>query len=157
MTAVVRCGTLVGLLVLCVACDDAQRTTAPSSLLPPRTSTPSPPPMPPAPPLSGPSTTYHFSAPLDYQVSGFTLTSSYVLYDNGAFSLRYESLGEGTYTGSYRQEEARIIFDFGADGKGSQGGQPEAIATLDRDLLNVRYSEMMQHSDFENAVYRRRE
>lgn len=157
MTAVVRCGTLVGLLVLCVACDDAQRTTAPSSLLPPRTSTPSPPPMPPPPPLSGPSTTYHFSAPLDYQVSGFTLTSSYVLYDNGAFSLRYESLGEGTYTGSYRQEEARIIFDFGADGKGSQGGQPEAIATLDRDLLNVRYSEMMQHSDFENAVYRRSE
>jgi hypothetical protein len=87
----------------------------------------------------------------------FTSTSSYVLYDNGAFSLRYESLDEGTYTGSYRQEDGRIIFDFLADGQGSQGGQPEAIATLDGDLLNVRYSDMMQHSDFDNAVYRRTE
>jgi len=156
MTAFVRCGTLIGLLVLCAACD-APRTTAPTSIFPPRSSTPSPPPMPPEPPLSGPSTTYHFSAPLDYQVRGFTSTSSYVLYDNGAFSLRYESFDEGTYTGSYRQEDGRIIFDFGADGEGSQGGQPEAIGTLDGNLLNVRYSDMMQHSDFENAVYRRSE
>jgi hypothetical protein len=86
-----------------------------------------------------------------------TPTSLYVLYDNGAFSLRYESLGEGAYTGSYRHEDGRMIFDFGADGVGSQGGQPEAVATLNGDLLNVRYSDMMQQSDFENAVYRRAE
>jgi hypothetical protein len=78
-----------------------------------------------------------------------------VLYNNSAFSLRYESLGEGLYAGSYQQEAGRIIFDFGADGQRSQGGQPEAIATLDGDLLKVRYSDQMQHSDFENAVYRR--
>ena len=160
MTAVVRCGALVGLLAFCVACD-APRPTAPSSLFaPPLTSSvppTAPAPPPPGPPLSGPSTTYHFSASLDYPVRGFTSTSSYVLYDNGAFSLRYESLGDGTYAGSYRQDDGRIIFDFGADRIGSQGDQPEAIATINGDLLLVQYSDMMQHSDFENAVYRRAE
>ena len=160
MTAVVRRGTLVGLLAFCVACD-AQRPTAPTSLFaPPSLASPAPPTVPapaPGPPLTGPSTTYHFSAPLDYPVRGFTSTSRYVLFNNGAFSLRYESLDEGTFTGSYRQEDGRIIFDFGGDGVGSQGGQPEAIATIDGDLLLVRYSDMMQHSDFESAVYRRAE
>ena len=88
--------------------------------------------------------------------SRFTLTSSYVLYDNSAFALRYEGLAEGTFTGSYRQEDGRIIFDFGADGQGCrQGGQPEAVGTPKSDLLEVRYCEIMQHSDFEDAVHRR--
>jgi hypothetical protein len=158
MIATVRFGALVGLLVFCVACD-AQQPTAPS---PPRSSAPPTAPTPPAPPsgppLSGPSTTYHFSAPLDYPVRSYTLTSKYVLYSNGAFSLRYEALGEVAYTGGYRQENGRILFDFGADEVGSQLGGPDAIATLNGDLLEVRYSfEMRVGADFENAVYQRTE
>jgi len=107
--------------------------------------------------LSGPSRSYHFSAPLDRPVYDFTLASRYVLYDNGAFSLRYESLGEGAYTGSYRQEDGHILFDFGADGVGSQLGGPDAIGTLNGDLLEVRYSFEMRVADFENAVYQRTE
>jgi len=106
--------------------------------------------------LSGPSTTYQFVAPLDYPVRSFTPTSKYVLYNNGAFSLRYEALGEGAYIGSYRQEDGRFIFDFG--GGGSQLGGPDAIGTLNGDLLEVRYSfDMRVGADFENAVYQRTE
>ena len=153
MAALVRCGTLIGLLVCCGACD--ARPTAPSSLFRPAATTrptePPPPaaPRPPAPPLSGPSITYEFSAPLDYPVREFTRASTFVLYENGAFSFL------GSYTGSYQQEDGRIIFDFGADGSQSQTGEPDANGTLEGDLLTVRYSLLMQHSDFENAVYRR--
>jgi hypothetical protein len=35
------------------------------------------------------------------------------------------------------------------------GARDSRRGTLKGDLLEVRYSEMMQHSDFENAVYRR--
>jgi hypothetical protein len=81
-----------------------------------------------------------------------------VLYCNGAFSLRYETFGEVAYIGSYRQKDERIIFDFGADGLGSALGGPDAVATLDGDLLEVRYSfEMRVGADFENAVYQRTE
>jgi hypothetical protein len=156
MIATVRFGTLVGLLVFCVACD-AQRPTAPSATLDAPTA-PTPPAPPSGPSLSGPSITYHFIAPLDYPVRSFTPTSRYVLYNNGAFSLRYEALGEVAYTGRYRQEDGRFIFDFGADGVGSQLGGPDAIATLNGDLLEVRYSfEMRVGADFENAVYQRNE
>lgn len=156
MIAAVRFRTLVALLVFCVACD-AQRPTAPSATLDAPTA-PTPPAPPSGPSLSGPSITYHFIAPLDYPVRSFTPTSRYVLYNNGAFSLRYEALGEVAYTGRYRQEDGRFIFDFGADGVGSQLGGPDAIATLNGDLLEVRYSfEMRVGADFENAVYQRNE
>ena len=96
------------------------------------------------PPLIGPSTTYVFSGPLDYRVSHFTETSKYVLYDNGAFQLQYLI---GTLTGAYERENDRISFRFAAGG--------DAKGTLKSDVLEVRYSERMQHSDFENAAYKR--
>ena len=112
MIATVRFGTLVGLLVFCVACGaQPGPSTAPTPLAP----APTPPAPPSGPPLSGPSTTYHFSAPLDRSVRSYTPTSKYVLYNNGAFSLRYEAFGGGAYTASYRQEDGRILFDFAAD------------------------------------------
>jgi hypothetical protein len=151
MIAIVRCGTLVGLLVFCVACGTQRSPSVPPTA-------PTPPAPPSGPPLSGPSTTYHFSAPLDRPVRGFTPTSKYMLYNNGAFSLRYEAFGGEGNTGSYRQEDGRILFDFGADEIGSQLGGPDAIATLNGDLLEVRYSfEMRVGADFENAVYQRTE
>ncbi len=159
MTAMVRGGTLVGLLVFSVACD-AQRPTAPSvfltrsSTVPPPITPPTPPARPTVPPLTGPSTSYDFSGPLEHPVSDFTKTSRYVLYNSGAFSLRYEGPVAGELVGSYRQEAERIIFDFGADGI-SFDRQPEAIGTLNGDVLEVRYSDTLKQSDFENAAYRR--
>ena len=108
------------------------------------------PPPPPAekPPLTGPATTYLFSGPLSHPVSGYTTASKYVLYDNGAFSLEYEEFAT-PYLGTYRQENGLIDFDFIA------GGSSDASGALNGDLLEVRYSDRMLHSDFENAVYRR--
>jgi hypothetical protein len=147
MTAVVRCGTLLAFLLFSVACGNADRPTAPSSL---STQPPSMPQPPPAgqPPLTGPATTYLFSGPLSYQVRDYTTGSKYVLYDNGAFSLQYASLA-ASYPGTYRQENGRISFDFNADGSWDGSG------ALNADLLEVRYTETMEHSDFENALYRR--
>jgi hypothetical protein len=98
--------------------------------------------------LTGPGTTYVFSGPLSYQVSPFTTASKYVLYDNGAFALQYES-SSNPLLGVYRQDNGGISFDFGAN------NSSDASGTLIGDLLEIRYSERMQHSDFENAVYRR--
>ncbi len=150
MGAVVRCGTLLAFLVFSVACGNADGPTAPSST----PSTPTPPPTPPPPPagqppLSGPATTFlFFSGPLAIPVSPETTNSRYVLYDNGAFSFKYLSFA-GEYTGSYRQEDGRIFFDFEANSSW------DASSTLNDNLLEIRYSDRMQHSDFENAVYRR--
>jgi hypothetical protein len=76
-----------------------------------------------------------------------------VLYDNGAFALHYEGFPL-PYVGAYRRDEGgRIYLDFGADGAAT--GDSDAWATLNDDLLEVRYNALMEHSDFENAVYRR--
>jgi hypothetical protein len=108
--------------------------------------------------LSGPSTTYRFIAPLDSPVSPEAQTSKYVLFSNGAFSLRYEAFPGAVYSGSYQQEDERISLDFGADGRGSVLGGPDATATVKGDLLEVRYGfEMRVGADFENAVYQRTE
>jgi len=127
---------------------------APSALLPqppisqPPPSAPPAPPPPQQPPLPGPTTTYVFSEPLGYPVSGYTRASKYVLYDSGAFALEYAGF-ERPYAGAYRLENGRISFDFNANGSSDASGD------LTGDLLEVRYSDLMQHSDFENAVYRR--
>jgi hypothetical protein len=143
---------LVGVLIFSAACSDLG---APSPLpTPSRTVSPPAPetPAPEVPPLSGPATTYHFGGPLSYPVSPFTTTSRYVLYDNGAFSLHYPSspAGGGTYVGVHAREGDRISFRFvpgGHDGT--------ATGTLKGDSLEIRYSEIMQHADFEDAVYSR--
>ena len=156
MPAVVRSGALLAFLVFSGACDRPTFPSLfspqpPSSSQPPPAGQPQPSPTPPPieqPPLTGPGTTYVFSGPLSYQVSGFTTASKYVLYDNGAFALQYASFSN-PYPGVYRQENGGISFDFGAN------GSSDASGVLNGDLLEVRYSEQMQHSDFENAVYRR--
>jgi hypothetical protein len=84
-----------------------------------------------------------FSGQLEYRVSHFTEASSYVLYENGAFVLQYPT---GVLAGAYRRENSRISFRFAGGG--------DAEGTLVGDVLEIRYSERMQHSDFENAAYR---
>jgi hypothetical protein len=73
-------------------------------------------------------------------------TTSYVLCEDGMFALQY--LG-GEYPGSHQHDDNTIRFLFPGDGPWY------AIGTLTVDLLEVRYSDMMEHSDFENAIYRR--
>ncbi len=141
MTAVMRCGTLLGFLVLSIACSNGERPTAPSPL------PPQPPPTAGWPPLRGPSDIYLFSGMLDSTYGHYATVSRYVLYDNGTFALQYAHGFE--YIGTYRQENGRIHFDFDAN------GSSDASGALNDDSLEVRYSDIMLHSDFENAIYRR--
>ena len=147
MNRVLRCSSLIGALMLGMACGTDQ-PTAPSPV-PTQPTITQPPPQPPQRlPVGEPVGTYVFSGPLDYAIGGFTSGSQYVLYENGVFGLRYDAFAH-VYLGTYRQDDATITFRF--DG----GDQGFATGTLKGDLLEVRYSEIMQHSDFEDAVYRR--
>ena len=87
------------------------------------------------------------------------------MYDSKAFALRYH---EGwVYLGTYREEDDTILFRFADDwtweqgrsclrDSGPTGGQcPFASGTVKGDFLEIRYGDTMQHSDFENAVYKR--
>jgi hypothetical protein len=146
MTRVLRCGSLIGVLMLGLACGTEQ-PTAPSAVPAPPTTTQPPQPLPSGEPVA----TYVFSGPLDYAIRGFTTGSQYLLYDNGVFGLRYDAFAH-VYLGTYRQDNATITFRFDGRWTWDQGN---ATGTLKGDLLEVRYSEIMEHSDFENAVYRR--
>jgi hypothetical protein len=128
---------LLGLFVGCVDCSDRVSPAAPN----------------PFPLLTGPATTYSFSASLDYKVRRFTEGSSFVLYENGSFYLWYDPTGK-PYGGSYERDGGRISFYFDWH---RRSATPDAFGVLKDDLLEVRYDEIMQHADFENAVYRRAE
>jgi hypothetical protein len=124
------------------------------------------PPTPEGLPLGEPVASYVFSGPLDYAIRGFTAGSQFLLYDSGVFGLRYDALPH-VYQGTYRQDNATIMFRFDdawswdqgwsclRDSRPTRGLCPFATGTLKGDLLEVRYGDSMQHSDFENAVYRR--
>ena len=144
MVILLRRPLLVGFIAVCLACND--QPIAPSRPV-------APPPAPPLPPLSGASTTYSFSEPLDnfgsYRVSGFTQRSSFVLYESGGFYLQYEAF-DHQYRGRYERDAERITFSFSA-----RGATADAIGTVKANLLEVRYRDIMQQSDFENALYKR--
>jgi hypothetical protein len=141
MTCGLRFGSLIGVLMLSLACG-TERPTAPSAVPAPATATPQPPqPLPSGEPVA----TYVFTGPLNYPVSHFTPGSQYLLYDDGVFGLRYDAFPH-VYLGTFQQDDDTITFRF---------GDQVATGTVKGDLLEVRYSEIMQHSDFENAVYRR--
>jgi hypothetical protein len=107
-------------------------------------------PTPPFPPLSGPSRTFIFASQLAYPVSDNTKNSRFVLYDNGAFVLEYVSLGELGYRGGYKDANGVLIFGWeGWSVAGSWG----ATGTLQGECLTVQYNLIMQHTDFEDAVY----
>jgi hypothetical protein len=142
-----RSGSLIGVLLLGLACG-TEPPTGPATL---PTLTPPPPPPPPSRPPGEPIATYVFTDGLDYAVTPVTTASRYVLWDGGVFGLRYDGSAY-TFLGKYREDNGTITFQF--DG---QGAGPPAIATgtVTGDLLEVRSNAMMQQSDFKNAVYRR--
>ncbi len=145
MTRGLRCGSLIGVLMLGLACGTEQ-PTGPGRIPTPPTVIQPPPQPPQGLPPGEPVATYVFSGSLNYPVSGFTSGSQYLLYENGVFGLRYAAFAH-VYLGTYQQDHDTIGFRFGS--------QDHATGTLKGDLLEVRYSDMMQQSDFENAVYRR--
>ena len=130
-----RFGSLVVGLVLASACS----------------SEPTPPVAPPEQQLpAGEAVTYLFSAPLDDAVRDVTTRSQYLLYRNGAFALRYDT-SPRVYLGMYRKDEATITFWFDGNWTLDQG---TATGTLKGGLLEIRYSDVMRQSEFNNAVYR---
>jgi hypothetical protein len=165
MTRVLRCSWLFGSVMLGLACGSDQ-PTAPSAL--PTTTTFTPPTRQPpqGPPAGEAIAAYGFSGPLDHNVRDYTTGSQYLLYENGVFGLRYDAFA-GVYFGTYQQANDTIIFRFDNAWTWDQGSSclsnsrptggfcPFAAGALKGDLLEIRYGDSMQHSDFENAVYKR--
>ena len=142
MIRALRTGALVGGLLLALACGG---DAGPSSAV-------EPPLGPPAQQLPvGEPATYLFSSRLDYPVSGFTTRSQYLLYGNGVFALRYDGLSQ-QFLGMYREDDGTITFWFDGSWTLDQGN---ARGTLKGGLLEIRYSDTMQQSNFHNAVYSR--
>lgn len=143
-------GALVFLLLLATACGGSP--TAPTLRRPPPSPASTPPPIPPAtnfPPPVGPSRTFTFDHALTPRVSDYTTRSRFVLYDNGAFALQFESpIGE--YRGGYTQSNGVITFEWEG---WSVAGPWGATGTLKDGTLTIRYNEVMIATDFEDAVY----
>jgi hypothetical protein len=87
---------------------------------------------------------------LSYRVSDYTKKSRFVLYDNGAFVLQFPSLGEGGYRGGYADANGVVVFEWEG---WSVAGPWGATGTVTGDSLTVRYNQIMQLTDFEDAVY----
>jgi hypothetical protein len=86
-------------------------------------------------------------------VREFTRTSSLVLYDNGAFGLHYPTLAY-VYRGAYQNANGVLMLLFDSStGRGVDEPWDDATATLKNGSLTLEYDDIMQHSDFENAVY----
>ncbi len=148
MNSTVRRGAAVFLVVLCSACGSSAPTSP--TVIPQPQPVPAPTPSPPRafPPLSGPSRTFVFDHELTDPVRDYTKRSRFILYDNGAFVLRYEGIGD--YRGGFTESNGVITLDWeGWSAAGSWG----ASATLERTSLIVRFNFIMQLTDFEDAVY----
>ena len=93
--------------------------------------------------MSAATFTYSFSEPLEYRVSGFTVRSAFVLNETGGFYLAYEAFAH-RYQGRYERDDGQISFYFSEQSRAAA----DAIGTLKGNLLEVRYSEMMQQFRF---------
>ena len=156
MNTTVHRGAVVMVLVLLAACGGSG-PTSPTGTTPPFTPPPPPPPSPQIdfPPLSGPSRTFIFDRELSYRVRDFTQKSRFVLYANGAFELQYppSQYGPGLFRGQYQDANGVLMFLFEFNGRRVGSPFDDATGTLKGDSLTVQYHELMQHADFENAVY----
>jgi hypothetical protein len=149
MNASVRRGAIVVVLLVSAACGSSVPSTPTGTIQLPLSPSPTPPPATNFPPLSGPSRIFVFDRQVSYPVSNYTTKSRFVLYDNGAFVLQYEHIGDEGYRGGYKEENGAITFDFEVCCKAVW----RATGTLQGDALTVRYNEAMQWTDFEDAVY----
>ena len=148
MNTTVRRGAAVFLVVLSTACGSSGPTTPTAIPQPLPVPAPTAPPTRTFPPLSGPSRTFVFDHELAYAVRDYTRKSRIVLYDNGAFVLRYDGIGD--YRGGFTESNGVMTFDWeGWSVAGSWG----ASGTLEKTSLTIRFNFIMQMTDFEDAVY----
>ena len=105
----------------------------------------------PTPPPTGPFRTFVFERGLWPNVHGYTNSSQFLLYDNGAFALVYSS--ELRYLGRYVEEDTILSMTW--DGW-SVAGPWGATALRSGERLTVLFNLVMQMSDFEDAIYRQR-
>jgi hypothetical protein len=92
---------------------------------------------------------------VSYPVREYTRNSRVVLYENGAFGLRYPSIGERgyEYRGQYQNANGVIMFLFEFQGRSVGSPFNDATGTLKGDSLTVQYDWSMRMADFEDAVY----
>src|SRR5260221_6985363 len=146
MRTTILCVAFGALLVVGAGCGSPD-STSPDGSSPAATNPPSP--LVPAPPTQnfpapiGASRTFVFNHELTYRVSGYTMDSRFVLYDDGAFVLRYQGLGL-EYRGGYTESNGVIVFDW--EGWSSAGAWG-ATGTLKGDTLTVRYNTIMILTD----------
>ena len=150
MNTMVPRGVVNVLLMLFTACGSSGPTSPTGTNQLPALPSPTPRPATNFPPLSGPSRIFVFERALAFPVSEYTKKSRFVLYDNGAFVLQYPTLGEGGYRGRYEEAHNGITFDW--EGRNTAGPWG-ATGTLEDGKLIVQYNQIMQWSDFEDAVY----
>jgi hypothetical protein len=148
MNSTVRRGAAVLLIALLTACGSSGPTSPTATPQPSSLPAPTAPPTRTFPPLSGPSRTFVFDRELSYPVQDYTRKSSFVLYDNGAFVLRFT--GPGEYRGGYTVANGVITFEWEG---WSTAGPWGATGTIRDDSLRVEYNFIMQLTDFEDAVY----
>jgi hypothetical protein len=148
MNTTIRRGAAVILVVLCSACGSSVPTSP--TVIPQPQPLPAPtfPPPRTFPPLSGPSRTFVFDHELTYPVRDYTKRSRIVLYDNGAFVLRYNDLAD--YRGGFTESDGVIRFDWEG---WSAAGPWGASGTLEKTSLTIQFNFIMQLTDFEDAVY----
>jgi hypothetical protein len=148
MVRVPLIAALAGVLIIGSGCDDAPRGAAPS----PMPAAPEPTvPARPLPPLTGPGITYAFTEAVanayGLRSSQYTVGSTFVLYESGVFSLRFVTV-DYEVRGRYERVNGQVHFHFS-----ERSPAADAIGTLRDNLMEVRYSEIMLHSDYEDAVY----
>src|SRR5215204_7099170 len=144
MNSTVRRGAAVFLIALLTACGSSGPTSPTATPQPSSLPAPTAPPTRTFPPLSGPSRTFVFDRELSYPVQDYTRKSSFVLYDNGAFVLRFT--GPGEYRGGYTVANGVITFEWEG---WSTAGPWGATGTIRDDSLRVEYNFIMQLTDFE--------
>lgn len=137
----VRRGTVAVLAFLAAACGGSEPTSPPVQ----------PPPEPPVeiPERIAGARTFVFDGELGYPVRDYTTRSRFVLYDSGAFELRYRA--DLVYRGTYKEASGDIGFAWEG---WSTAGAWGATGTIVGDVLTVRYNLTMAMSDFEDARYK---
>ena len=153
-------GAVVVIVVLSAACGSSTPTSPTATSTAPPAATSAPPTVPPQPqidfpPPAGPSRTFIFDRQLSYPVRDFTRQSRFVLYDNGAFELQYppSQYGPGLFRGAYQHANGVTLLLFQFQGRIVGTPWTDATASLKGNSLTLEYHEIMQHADFENAVY----
>lgn len=157
-------GTVVFFVAAATACLDMDGPAAPD-LYPvtpsnPVSPSPLPPPVRPSPPppfpavpngtvvYEGPEDLYDFI--LSYH--GSKLPTRYLFFADSTFQLQFASYRFGIFQYAGRYSRSDSVFTFTWEGW-STAGPWGASATLRGDTLDVRYNDIMNHSDFVDGRY----